>query len=307
MHIPNGYLSSHVCGGTAALALTGLAATAVFLLRRRSLPPPRVAAATAAAIFAAQAVNFPVSGGTSGHLLGGLLVVLIAGPAAAVWIMGAVVTTQCLLFGDGGLHALGANLLNLALIAPLTAHWVVQRLQSRARSAEGQLAAIALASALSVLAAAAATSFELALSGAAPLSATLAAMLGTHAMIAIGEMLFTGALAFLLFDLLPGNAPHTYQLAMPGRTGQLLGGLILMTGLAVALTPLASAYPDGLETVAARLGFHSLQGAAVVAPFSPQQWPQFGAVAMVLASLLGVAAVTVAMWAIARIASLPRR
>ena len=74
---------------------------------------------TAAFVFAAQMINFPIVGGTSGHFVGGVLAAVLLGPSAAVIVMAAVLAMQCLLFGDGGLLALGANVLNMAVIHPI--------------------------------------------------------------------------------------------------------------------------------------------------------------------------------------------
>jgi cobalt/nickel transport system permease protein len=291
MHIPNGYLGSNVCAGSLALAASGLLFAAQRVLAGMALPPGRIIAAAAAAIFAAQAVNFPVAGGTSGHLLGATLAVLIAGPFAAAWILTAVVAVQCFLFGDGGIQSLGANVLNLAILAPLSAHWLLLRFQTRAATAEGQLVVIGFASWFSVMIAAAAAAIELAISATAPLSSVLPAMLLAHAKIGIGEALITASVAFLLFDLVPGASPHGYELAMPRRTGQLLGGLMLMAGIAVILTPFASAHPDGLEAIAAQLGFGSLETAATFALFSPSQASPMGILTVLATSTAGVMAV----------------
>src|SRR5512141_782088 len=92
-------------------------------LRRvqRTFPKNRVPliGLAAAFIFAAQMLNFPVAGGTSGHLIGGVLAAVLVGPSAAILVMSSVVILQCLLFADGGVTALGANLFNMALLAPV--------------------------------------------------------------------------------------------------------------------------------------------------------------------------------------------
>src|SRR5204862_5172841 len=119
MHIPDGFLSTPVWVSMDALS-AGVVGGA---LRRvqRTLEPERVPlmGMTAAFLFAAQMINFPVAGGTSGHLLGGFLAALLLGPAPAVIVMATVFAAQCLLFQDGGFFALGANLFNMGLIGSL--------------------------------------------------------------------------------------------------------------------------------------------------------------------------------------------
>ena len=125
MHVPDGFLDARTLAATAGLAVVGLG----LALRevRRNLPPRRVPliGLAAAFVFAAQMLNFPVAAGTSGHLIGAALAAVLLGPAAAIVAMTAVLLLQALMFADGGITALGANVLNLAVIAPLAAHGVV--------------------------------------------------------------------------------------------------------------------------------------------------------------------------------------
>ncbi|HNZ97834.1 MAG TPA: energy-coupling factor ABC transporter permease, partial [Thermoanaerobaculia bacterium] len=121
MHIPDGFLDLPTATGAAVLAAGGVAVA----LRetRRRLEPRQVPlmALTATFVFVAQMLNFPVAAGTSGHLIGAALAAALVGPAAAVLVLTTVVVVQCLVFADGGLLALGANLLNMALLAPVAA------------------------------------------------------------------------------------------------------------------------------------------------------------------------------------------
>jgi len=124
MHIPDGFLDAKTAAGAGALALVGL--SLALRQARLHLPPRRVPlmGLTAAFVFAGQMVNFPVAGGTSGHLLGATLTAVLVGPSAAVVVLAAVLIVQCFLFADGGVTALGANLVNLALVAPLGGYGV---------------------------------------------------------------------------------------------------------------------------------------------------------------------------------------
>jgi cobalt/nickel transport system permease protein len=142
-------------------------------------------------IFAAQMLNFPVLGGTSGHLLGGVLAAVLLGPSAAAVVLASVLLVQCLIFQDGGLMALGANILNMAIMGTFGGYavfWMIYRLRPTAR---GFRAAVAAAAWFSVMLASAACALELALSGTAQLATVLTAMAGVHAFIGIGEALIT--------------------------------------------------------------------------------------------------------------------
>jgi cobalt/nickel transport system permease protein len=164
---------------------------------QRTLEPERVPlmGMAGAFIFAAQMINFPVAGGTSGHLLGGLLAALLLGPAPAVLVMTAVFVVQCLLFQDGGLTALGANLFNMGIMGSVGGYGVYRGLRGLA---VGEGPAVAAAAWLSVMLGAAATALQLALSGISPPGVVLPVMLAAHAFIGVGEALITlGALALI--------------------------------------------------------------------------------------------------------------
>ncbi|MBI5960630.1 MAG: energy-coupling factor ABC transporter permease, partial [Chloroflexi bacterium] len=153
----------------------------------------------AAFVFAAQMINFPVAGGTSGHLLGGTLVAILLGPWAAVLVMTSVVSIQALLFQDGGLLALGFNVFNMGILTGFTGYTIYQWLRRALRRVpRGEVVAAVVAAWVSVEAAATATALQLAISGTSPLNIALPPMVGVHALIGIGEALITaGALTFI--------------------------------------------------------------------------------------------------------------
>ncbi len=199
MHAPDGFLSVPVA---LLLWLVAIVAVAVSVNRAgRSLDERAVPlmGVTAAFIFAAQMINFPVVGGTSGHMLGAVLAAVLLGPWAGTLVMASVIAVQALLFGDGGLLAMGANIVNMGVIGTMGGYAIYRSLCTLFRGEErGRLPAAAIAAWSAVMLGAAATSVELAVSGASPLAVVLPAMLGTHALIGIGEALITvGALALI--------------------------------------------------------------------------------------------------------------
>jgi cobalt/nickel transport system permease protein len=137
-------------------------------------------------IFSAQMVNFPISGGTSGHLLGGVLASIILGPFEALLVMAVILSTQVFMFGDGGVIALGANIFNMGVVGALGGYVFFRFLMKGAVRKKGFLRNAFVAGWVSVIVAAIAVSFELAFSGIKPLSMVLPAMMLTH--IAIGFM-----------------------------------------------------------------------------------------------------------------------
>ncbi len=199
MHIPDGLMNTTTSLVTWAASAGGVG----FAVRRvgRELSERQVPlmGVTAAFIFAAQMMNFPVAGGTSGHLLGGALAAILLGPWAAMLALTSVLAVQALLFQDGGLLALGANLFNMAvvgvLVGYLSYHGLRRLFGDRARST---FVSGFVAGWLSVVLSALLAAVELALSGTSPLTVTLPAMGAVHMLIGVGEGLITvGVLAFL--------------------------------------------------------------------------------------------------------------
>jgi len=254
MHIPDGFLSTLVSVVFWVISAISVA----YALRRvgkdlgeRQVPLMGV---LAAAIFAGQMLNFSVTGGTSGHLLGAALATILLGPWAAVIVLTSVVSIQALIFQDGGLLALGANLFNMAIVGVTVSYFVYTSIQKLARGKSwGVFIGGAVAAWLSIVIASLAAALELALSGTSPANISVPAMGGIHMLIGIGEGLITiGALAFLYAarrDLL-----RTGEAAPKGGAAVWTFGLGIALVLAV-LSPLASAHPDGLLWVARQEGF----------------------------------------------------
>jgi len=208
MHIPDGFLSIPVAATGWALS-AGAVIPAVHRtgkeLAEKQVP---LVGVMAAFVFAAQMLNFPVAGGTSGHLIGGALAAILLGPWAGTLVMTAVLAVQALLFQDGGLLALGANVLNMAIFSSWVGYGVYTGLSRllNGRHWKGSLAGF-LAAWSAVVIASIACSLELWLSGTVALSIVLPAMVSVHMVIGIGEGLITTAtLAFIAAtrrDLLP--------------------------------------------------------------------------------------------------------
>lgn len=186
MHLPDGFLSPPVWASLDALALLTLGACV--MRARRTLPEeavPRMGM-LGAFIFAAQLVNVPVAAGTSGHLLGGVLVASMLGPAAATLVMASVFVIQCLLFQDGGILALGANIVNMGLSGTIGGYLLLRLLLGVVGHRRRDVAIFAAAW-FTVVGTAAGVAVELALSGTVPLWSSLVAMVGVHAVIGLVE------------------------------------------------------------------------------------------------------------------------
>jgi len=194
LHIPDGFLSGGValaCGLLAVVAVAyGLRVANVELDEAR-VP---LLGVLAAFIFAAQMLNFPIAGGTSGHFLGATLAAVLLGPWLACLVMAVVIAVQAFAFADGGISALGANVLNMGVLGALLAGLAVGAAMKVVPHRRGAfLAVVGVVSWLAVMTGAAATSLELALSDTIPLATSLPPMLGVHALIGIGEAVITAA------------------------------------------------------------------------------------------------------------------
>lgn len=194
LHAPDGFLSVPIAI-VMWIATVAVLAIAVQRTNRtldeRSVP---LLGVMAAFIFAAQMFNFQVVGGTSGHLLGGVLAAVLLGPWAGTLVMATVVGVQALLFQDGGLIVMGANIFNMGIIGTLGGYYLY-RLLARLLGGErrGRVPAAAVSAWIAVVAGAAAMAFQLGLSDTIPLQVTLPAMVGVNALIGIGEGLITAA------------------------------------------------------------------------------------------------------------------
>jgi len=211
MHIPDGFISVPVAAATSLAS-----AAALFVAFERSqtafgIRRAPILGLTTAFIFAAQMINFPVAGGTSGHLLGGALAAIILGsPWAGMLCIATVLIIQAVLFADGGITALGANILNMGVIGVWVAWGLTQTLQRLLGGSQRRLPlAAGIAAGVSVVVAAVACAIQLALSGTAPANIVLPTMAGVHILIGIGEGLITGGVLTYLAtarpDLLPGE------------------------------------------------------------------------------------------------------
>jgi cobalt/nickel transport system permease protein len=199
MHIPDGFLSVATVASTCAVSAGGVG-NAVRVsnkkLREKHVPMMGILAAF---VFAAQMLNFPIAGGTSGHLIGAALVAIFLGPWASVLIMSCVLIAQCLIFQDGGLLALGANIFNMGIIASFSGYYLYRlAIFVLGATRRGKLISGFVGAWGSVFLASIFCAIELAISGTSPMRVVLPAMAGFHSLIGIGEGLITIAVLSLV-------------------------------------------------------------------------------------------------------------
>ncbi len=284
MHVPDGFLdaSTSIATGVAAAAVVGVSLRRARVELAESTAAAPMAGLVSSFVFAVQMLNFPVGIGTSGHLMGGALAAVLVGPWTAVICLSVVLTMQALLFADGGLTALGTNILLMGVVTVVVgyvgAKAVMAVLPKRAGSA---VPAAAVGALLSVPAAALVFVGLYAVGGAAQLDLgrLTAFMLTWHVVIGVGEALITG----LTVAAVVATRPDLVRLARRYRTnlvltdadgtsrevtaapvvagvrrigwGWVAGALAVCLLLAGGVSGWASSHPDGLEYVAGQLGF----------------------------------------------------
>jgi cobalt/nickel transport system permease protein len=306
MHIPDGFLDAKTAGVTAAFSFVGLGAS----LRHasRHLPPRKIPliGLAAAFVFVAQMINFPIAAGTSGHLLGATLSAVLLGPSAAVIVMSTVLIVQALLFADGGILALGANIFNMAIVGPLCGYGLYRLLHVVFRGEYGRLVSVGVASWFSTVVAAVFCAGELAWSGTAAWNTVFPAMAGVHMATGLGEaaitMLVIASIARARPELLTNNVPPSST--RERSTGFVLIALLII-GVLLLVAPHASELPDGLEKVASTLGFEhrAISNPAVSSPLEDYRLRGIGstATATIIAGVIGIAAVIALSLLLARV------
>lgn len=191
MHIPDGFLAMNTWIPTWLISAAGIGYSikaASQRLKEKFIPLMGVMSAF---IFAAQMLNFPVAGGTSGHLLGGVLAAILLGPFSAAIVISVVLVVQCLVFQDGGITALGANILNMSIIGAMGGYLVYRLISKLLKGNKGIITSAFVSAWFSVVIASAACALELAISGTSPFSIVFPAMVGIHAIIGVGEGIIT--------------------------------------------------------------------------------------------------------------------
>lgn len=311
MHIPDGFLSGKTLLATAAVSTVGLgvALRQVQQLPRRRIP---LLGMCAAFVFAAQMLNFPVAGGTSGHLLGGVLVATLLGPGAGVVVVSSVLIVQCLLFADGGLLSLGANILNMAIVDSVCGYYLYVAVASTVPGRRGQLAGVAFGSWAGAVIASVVCAGELFVSKTAAAHIVFPAMVNVHILIGVGEALISTLAFFAVMrsrpDLIDSWKPTASEARPPVRGGSDLRsfaayGVLIALALALFASPFASTWPDGLDRVSEKLGFAVRAAPPIRSPLADYKVPGIGsiAVATALAGFIGTLVVLALSLVFARI------
>ena len=294
MHVPDGFINAQVSVATGVISLGTLWA---YVRNAKNLVADKLIALTgmmSALIFVLQMINFPIAAGTSGHLLGGALAVIVLGPSLGIICISIVVVIQSLLFADGGLSALGVNVLNMAIITSLTG-WLTITFWKKLFG-DSQFTLISgsvIAGLLSVVFSSIAFVMEYAIGGtvSVPLGSVLIAMISTHLFIGLGEGVITALIISLLLrvrsDLVYANTKKDKSNNLSTSYGIFIVLILSLT----LITPYASSSPDGLESVASNFGFEETDGVVLLLEDYGISSVNNNFVSTILSALLGIVSI----------------
>lgn len=283
--------------GAVAATLIAAAATKVKKIQRDDIVP--LMGVMGAFVFAAQMINFTIPGtGSSGHVIGGVLLSAVLGPWAGFLTLCSVLIIQCLVFADGGLLALGCNILNMAATSCLIAYPLIFKpIAGRGFRPARVMAAAVAASVVALEIGALGVTFETELSGvtALPVSTFLSFMLPIHLAIGAIEGVATGAVLWFILKYRPTTI-YGYHTAAGTRKRNISKVILAFTAAAVVMaagfTWLASSFPDGLEwSIARTSGLTDLPSAIAPTAIMPDYNSTF-------AGIIGAVIVMVLLWAV---------
>ncbi len=296
MHVPDGFMNVTMSAATGVISFGTLWA---YIRSAKDLIADKFIALTgmmSALIFVLQMINFPIAAGTSGHLLGGALAVIVLGPRLGLICLSVVVIIQSLLFADGGLSALGVNVLNMAIVTSATSWFIVKYwIKFIGKNKTSIVTVSVLAGILSVVFSSIAFTIQYAIGGtiSIPVGTVLLAMVTTHLIIGLGEGIITALIITLLMRVRP-DLVYAYDRSDENTTKVSFYGLFIILILLLSLiTPFASSSPDGLESVAEEFGFTQTDGIVLLLDDYGINAINNNFLSTVLSALLGVTVVAV--------------
>jgi cobalt/nickel transport system permease protein len=291
MHVPDGFMNVTMSAATGVISFGTLWA---YIRSAKDLVADKFIALTgmmSALIFVLQMINFPIAAGTSGHLLGGALAVIVLGPRLGLICLSVVVIIQSLLFADGGLSALGVNVLNMAIVTSATSWFIVKYwIKFIGKNKTSIVSVSVLAGILSVVFSSIAFTIQYAIGGtiSIPVGTVLLAMVTTHFIIGFGEGVITALIVTLLIRVRP-DLIYAYERSDENTTKVSFYGLFIILILLLSLvTPFASSSPDGLESVAEEFGFTQTDGIVLLLDDYGISAVNNDFISTVLSALLGV-------------------
>jgi len=294
MHLPNHMIQGPVVPATNIISTTIVAIAAIYAFKSERKPSAAGFAGVAAFIFALQMMNFPIQDGTSGHFVGAVLAVVLLGAPFGILAMSLVLVVQCFVFADGGVSMLGANILNMAIVGAFFGSIVnFLAFENNERKRLQDYVLLAAGSWVAVVAASLILSVEMAFAGIGEFYKIAYAMVGTHMLIGIGELIisvFTYAVIGAGFR----NSSKKIVSYLPVGIAVVVGFL---------LSPFASILPDGLDKVADKFGIMPVELPTFVTPLADYSFPfvQNEMFSTAIAGLIGVIFTFITVWVVGKL------
>lgn len=239
MHIPGSMMEGATCPVTAVVSIAAIGVAAYHAYKSEKKPSISYFFSITTLIFVLQMLNYPIQNGTSGHVIGAVLAMALLGIPFGILSVSLVVIVQAVFFADGGISVMGANILNMAIVAA-PVMWIAQKFIKEESQAVSKSLVLGLAAWISVVIASLVLSAELAVAGVIDFATVASAMVSIHALIGIGEGIITAGFALAMLPEVSSTSLRK-AVAMP---------VMLAIFIGLVLSPLASSYPDGLEWVA---------------------------------------------------------
>ena len=298
MHVPDGFINAPVSAVAGLISISSIWTATKAANRFLADKLIAIAGMMSALIFVLQMINFPIAAGTSGHLLGGTLAVIVLGPSLGILCVSIVVILQALLFADGGLSALGINILNIAIITGLIGWLVISNWKKIfGDNSSSIIIGSFIAGMISVIMSSIAFVIEYFFGGtvSVDIGSVFFAMVSSHFFIGIGEGIITALIVSLLLRVRPDMLYISREKEPRSSFFSILGLLVLIIFSAVLITPLASSSPDGLEDVASRFDFESQNNILILLDGYLIPGVNNNFVSVILSGILGIIVVGLTM------------
>ena len=296
MHVPDGFINAPVSATAGLLSMGSLWVSTKASNKFLGDKFIAIAGMMSALIFVLQMINFPIGAGTSGHLLGGALAVIILGPSLGIICVSIVVIIQAFIFADGGLSALGINILNMSIVTGLIGWFVIDTWKKIFGDKNFSLILGSfVAGMISVVMSSVAFVVEYALGGtvSVAISSVFIAMVTSHFLIGIGEGVITAFILSLLLKVRSDLVFISINKEAKGKSVPLIGLLLFLSLGLLMIAPFASSSPDGLETIAQDFNFSNQESIALFLEDYSIHLISNSFISIILSGILGVSILVV--------------
>ena len=296
MHVPDGFINAPVSATAGLISVGALWVSTKASNKFLGDKFIAIAGMMSALIFVLQMINFPIGAGTSGHLLGGALAVIVLGPSLGIVCVSIVVLIQALIFADGGISALGINILNISIVTGLIGWFIIRTwIKTFGEKTFSLILGSFVAGMLSVIMSSVAFVIEYTFGGtvSVPIGNVFIAMVTSHFLIGIGEGLITAFTLNLFLKVRPDLVFISINKESRNKTIPTTRILVFLSLSLVLLVPFASTSPDGLETIAQDFNFGNSENIAIFLEDYSIPLISSNFISIILSAILGVSILVV--------------